>query len=83
MRAVVALNDLDLARRIYYKQILPLVDVMARNNNPTGTIKAGVYARGVDVGAPRRPGSRVGTADQVYVEKLISDITQAEIEIAG
>jgi dihydrodipicolinate synthase/N-acetylneuraminate lyase len=81
MRAVVELQNLDLARRIYYRQILPVVDVMVRNNNPTGTIKAGVCARGVEVGVPRRPGSAVGPSDRAHLERLMSDITRAEIEI--
>jgi 4-hydroxy-tetrahydrodipicolinate synthase len=81
MRAVVELQNLDLARRIYYRQILPVVDVMVRNNNPTGTIKAGVYARGVDVGVPRRPGSAVGQTDRTHLESLMSDIAQAEAKI--
>jgi 4-hydroxy-tetrahydrodipicolinate synthase len=72
MRAVV--SDLGLARRIYYKQILPFVDVMTRNFNPTGTIKAGVCARGVDVGAPRKPGSRVIPEDQRFLDKLVQEV---------
>ena len=36
---------------------------MFQNSNPTGTIKAGLRARGVDVGVPRRPGSGVSPAD--------------------
>jgi dihydrodipicolinate synthase/N-acetylneuraminate lyase len=81
MRAVVELQNLDLARRIYYRQILPVVDVMVRNNNPTGTIKAGVCARGVEVGVPRRPGSMVGQTDRTHLESLMSDIAQAEVQI--
>jgi dihydrodipicolinate synthase/N-acetylneuraminate lyase len=52
----VELADLTLARRIYFEQILPVVNVLARKYNPTGTIKAGVCARGINVGVPRRPG---------------------------
>jgi 4-hydroxy-tetrahydrodipicolinate synthase len=77
----VSLNDLPLARRIYYRQILPFVDVMARNFNPTGTIKAGVTARGLDVGLPRKPGSGVSAADKAHLERLAADVTQAEKEI--
>jgi 4-hydroxy-tetrahydrodipicolinate synthase len=80
MRAV-ELGELDLARRIYYRQILPLVDVMARNSNPTGTIKAGVCARGIEVGVPRRPGSGVRGADRTHLESLMSEVAQAEVEI--
>jgi dihydrodipicolinate synthase/N-acetylneuraminate lyase len=50
------LGDLAQARRIYHTQILPLVDALAETRNPTGTIKAAVSARGVDVGLPRPPG---------------------------
>jgi 4-hydroxy-tetrahydrodipicolinate synthase len=83
MRAAGELGNYDLARRIYYEQILPVVDVLARNRNPTGTIKAGVCARGVDVGVPRRPGGAVGRADLALLEDLIADIARAEATIAG
>ena len=52
-----AMRDADLvgARRIYYEQILPLVEVMMRNHNPTGTIGAGVTrARRATEARPRR-----------------------------
>jgi 4-hydroxy-tetrahydrodipicolinate synthase len=78
MRAVV--KDLNLARRIYYRQILPFVDVMSRNFNPTGTIKAGVCARGVNVGAPRKPGSRVSPEDQRLLDKLVKEVDALEEE---
>ena len=71
-------GDLALARRVYYRQILPIVDVMARNNNPTGTIKAGVRARGVDVGVPRRPGSDIDEADRRCLAALALEISEAE-----
>lgn len=71
-------GDLALARRIYYRQILPVVDVMVRNNNPTGTIKAGVGARGVDAGIPRRPGSDVTETDQRCLAALVAEISEAE-----
>lgn len=74
--AVLDLKDLSLARRIYYHQILPLVDVMIRNNNPTGTIKAGVRAQGIDVGMPRRPGSDISSTEKWLLERLLSDIAQ-------
>jgi dihydrodipicolinate synthase/N-acetylneuraminate lyase len=63
MDAVIVDRDLVRARHIYYRRILPLVDLMLHNSNPTGTIKAGLRARGVDVGVPRRPGSGVSPAD--------------------
>jgi 4-hydroxy-tetrahydrodipicolinate synthase len=81
MRAVAGAADLSLARRIYYAQILPVVDIMARNSNPTGTIKAGVRARGIDVGAPRRPGHDVGAADRQRLERLVAEIARTEAEI--
>jgi 4-hydroxy-tetrahydrodipicolinate synthase len=80
MKAVGELCDLPLARRIYSTQILPLVDVLARNYNPTGTIKAAVCARGVDVGVPCRPGHGVGPADQEVIVRLMEDIVRAEVE---
>jgi 4-hydroxy-tetrahydrodipicolinate synthase len=76
MRAVV--KDLNLARRIYYRQILPFVDMMSRNFNPTGTIKAGVCARGVKVGAPRRPGNPVSGEDQRLLERLVREVDALE-----
>ena len=81
MRAVTELGDLALARRIYYEQILPVVDVLLQNCNPTGTIKAGVCARGVEVGVPRRPGRGVGPADRKRLAKLMADITEAEARV--
>lgn len=81
MRAVNRVRDLSLARRIYYQQILPFVDVMGRNYNPTGTIKAGVCARGVDVGSPRRPGSKVGPEDLALLDKLTKEITALEKKV--
>ena len=83
MRAVQELSDLALARRIYYRQILPLVDVLARNLNPTGTIKAAVCARGVDVGVPRRPGHTVGDDDALALSALMHDIQLEEARSQG
>jgi len=83
VRAVSELSDLKLARRIYYRQILPTVDILARNLNPTGTIKAGVCARGVDVGVPRRPGHSVSDEDRLFVEKVVRDIEQEEALAEG
>lgn len=78
IRAVGEGRDLVLARRIYYQQILPVVDVLAANNNPTGTIKAAVRARGVDVGLPRRPGSDVAEGDWQHLQRLMAGIAAAE-----
>ncbi|MBK8253780.1 MAG: dihydrodipicolinate synthase family protein [Polyangiaceae bacterium] len=83
MKAVQELSDLTLARRIYYRQILPLVDVLAKNLNPTGTIKYGVCARGVDVGVPRRPGHSVGEGDAELMVRLVRDIAQEEARSQG
>jgi 4-hydroxy-tetrahydrodipicolinate synthase len=80
MEAVIRPQNLELARRIYYRQILPVVDVMARNNNPTGTIKAGVCARGVEVGSPRKPGSGVNGEDADRLQKLAGEIVRLEEE---
>jgi 4-hydroxy-tetrahydrodipicolinate synthase len=82
MQAVVEFSDLALARRIYYDQILPLVDVLTANHNPTGTIKAAVRARGLDVGVPRRPGQDVGPADQGRLRQLMAGIAHAEAQTA-
>ena len=76
-------GDLPLARRIYYTQVLPLVDVLAGNQNPTGSIKAAVRARGVDVGVPRRPGSDVGAADWELIVCLMAEIAAAEDQSAA
>jgi 4-hydroxy-tetrahydrodipicolinate synthase len=82
MSAVVEKNDLTLARLIYYRQLLPIVDILARNFNPTGTIKAGLRARGVEVGVPRRPGSDVRAADRDRLALLAENISRAEAEVA-
>ena len=63
MRLILNDRDLAAARDIYYRHLLPLVDLMARNSNPTGTIKAAMRARGLPAGIPRRPGSDVSAAD--------------------
>jgi 4-hydroxy-tetrahydrodipicolinate synthase len=63
MDALLRDGDLVRARRIYYERVLPLVDIMFANCNPTGTIKAALRARGVGVGVPRRPGSDVSAED--------------------
>jgi len=83
MIAVYEKEDLSLAKHIYFKQILPLVDAMIQSNNPTGTIKAGVSLRGIGVGNPRRPGSPLMRAEMGDLEKLISAIVEAENDVAG
>lgn len=79
-RAVVDKGDLPLARQIYYRQVLPVVDILTQNNNPTGTIKAGISARGVPVGLPRKPGCGVGAADRQRLEELAAELIRAEAE---
>lgn len=83
MIAVHEKDDLSLAKHIYFKQILPLVDAMIQSNNPTGTIKAGVGLKGIDVGKPRRPGSPLTREGKDDLEKLISAIADAEKDIAS
>lgn len=78
MRAVHEFDDLNAARRIYYKQLLPLVDLLSRNNKPTATIKAGLGLRGVSVGLPRRPGGPIDRSDLESLERLVTDIIQEE-----
>jgi len=83
MDAIHSRNDLLLARRIYYRQILPLVDIMGRNNNPTGTIKAALRARGISVGVPRKPGSDVSLDDYEILESLMKSVRAAEEAYPG
>ncbi|MEZ4315200.1 MAG: dihydrodipicolinate synthase family protein [Polyangiaceae bacterium] len=83
MQAMNEVADLAIARRIYYRQVLPVVDVLARNLNPTGTIKFGVTARGVDVGVPRRPGHTVGEDDARVLSTLVRDIALEEARSEG
>jgi dihydrodipicolinate synthase/N-acetylneuraminate lyase len=56
-------------------------DLMHRNANPTGTIKAGMRARGLNVGAPRRPGGDASAADQAELRELVAAITLLEARI--
>ena len=78
LRAIHHRKDLALARSIYFNQVLPMVDVLSANFNPTGTIKAGVRARGVDVGIPRRPGHDVGPAEWEEITALMGRIAAEE-----
>jgi 4-hydroxy-tetrahydrodipicolinate synthase len=78
MDAVLVDGDLARARRIYYEGILPLVDLMFQNSNPTGTIKAGLRARGVHVGVPRRPGSDVSAGDASTLAAFAARVAAAE-----
>ncbi len=81
LRAVRQGGNLPLARDIYYRQLLPVHDLMHRNSNPTGTIKAGVRARGLDVGTPRRPGRDVSSADQAELCELVAAIAILEDQV--
>jgi len=65
---------------LYAGRAVDDVYIMAANNNPTGTIKAGVRARGVDVGVPRLPGRGVGPEDRERLEQLAEDVAKAEGE---
>ena len=78
MQAVLDAGDLELARQIYTQQILPTVDVIRDSLNPTGTIKAGVSLRGVDVGKPRRPGSALGDAHRARLGVHLREIDALE-----
>jgi 4-hydroxy-tetrahydrodipicolinate synthase len=78
LRAIRVDGDLVRAREIYYTRILPLVDLMFDTRNPTGTIKAGLRARGVDVGVPRRPGSDVGADAADWLAAFASRVAAAE-----
>lgn len=65
-------GDLELARRLYFERILPLVDMLDRTSNPTGTIKAGVRLRGIDVGVPRAPGQDLLASELAELRALLS-----------
>lgn len=70
-------RDLVHARAIYYNRVLPLVDLMFRASNPTGTIKAGLRARGVDAGVPRRPGGDVSREEAVQLAAFAASLDAA------
>lgn len=63
------------ARDIYYRRILPLADWMSLTNNPTGVIKAGVAARGIVCGVPRRPARPLPPELAAQLAKTIEEIT--------
>jgi len=71
-------RDLAGARAVYYDLVLPLVDLMFRTENPTGTIKAGLRARGVEVGVPRRPGGDVPAEAAAWLRTFASRVAAAE-----
>ena len=78
MDAIIIDNDLKTAKDIYYNQLLPIVDLIESSNNPTGMIKAGLRARGVNVGIPRKPGSDVLPEEQNKINQLVAAIVNAE-----
>ena len=81
LQAIILRKDLVAAREIYFNHLLPIVDIIAASNNPMGTIKAGLRARGIDVGIPRRPGTDLLAADRKEIERLVAKILMAESRI--
>jgi 4-hydroxy-tetrahydrodipicolinate synthase len=81
LRAVHERGDLALARRIYYGQILPVFDVLRRSFNPTGTLKAGLVAQGVDVGVPRRPGHPLTGENKAALERHLRELPALEAAV--
>lgn len=69
MRLIREHRDLAAARDVYYRHLLPLVDLMVRNSNPTGTIKTAMRARGLDAGVPRKPGRDVSADDMAALRE--------------
>ena len=74
----VAGNDLDRARQIYHRQILPVFGVIRQSSNPTGTIKHGVTLRGVDVGVPRRPGRPLDEMYRGELQRIVREVEESE-----
>ncbi len=56
---VPVVTPFDHEETIDHARLGALVDLMVRNSNPTGTIKAAMRARGLDAGVPRKPGRDV------------------------
>jgi 4-hydroxy-tetrahydrodipicolinate synthase len=77
---VIHVGDLPLARDIYYRQVLPISDVIEETTNPAGTIKAGLRIRGVPVGIPRAPGSDLTPEQIERLEAVIGEIAEREDE---
>jgi 4-hydroxy-tetrahydrodipicolinate synthase len=78
LRAVHERRDLALARRVYYRQVLPVFDVLRRSTNPTGTLKAGLVAQGIDVGVPRRPGHALSGEPKSVLERHLRELPELE-----
>ncbi len=81
LQAVHERRDLDLARRIYCRHVLPVFDVLRRSANPTGTLKAGLVAQGIDVGVPRRPGRALGGDDLAALERHLRELPELEARV--
>lgn len=77
MEAVHEHQDLELARGIYFDQILPVVNAMEATSNPTGVIKAGLRARGVRVGVPRAPGQDLRDDEETALRRTLERILGA------
>jgi 4-hydroxy-tetrahydrodipicolinate synthase len=71
LTAVHERGELDNARRIYFERILPVTDLLERTSNPTGTIKAGLRAQGVEVGTPRPPGQDLLADELRELERIL------------
>jgi 4-hydroxy-tetrahydrodipicolinate synthase len=71
LMSAVEIGDLDRARSVYFRCILPLVEMLHRTSNPTGTIKAGVRLRGIDVGVPRPPGQDLLASELRELEAIL------------
>jgi 4-hydroxy-tetrahydrodipicolinate synthase len=78
MDAVLLHGDFARARAIYFDQLLPIVDIIAASSNPMGTIKAGLRARGLDMGLPRKPGTDLAVEHQSDLKKYIKHINAIE-----
>jgi dihydrodipicolinate synthase/N-acetylneuraminate lyase len=60
-------------RRPVLPAVLPLVEMLDRSSNPTGTIKAGVRLRGIDVGVLRSPGQDLLPQEILELEGVLSE----------
>lgn len=78
MDAVLLRGDFARARAIYFDQWLPIVDIIAASSNPMGTIKAGLRARGLDMGLPRKPGTDLADEHLLDLKKHIGRIDAIE-----
>lgn len=82
MNAMLLHGDYARARSIYFDQLLPIVDIIAASRNPMGTIKAGLRARGLDMGLPRKPGTDLAVEHQSSLKKLLEHIKAVELQYA-